>query len=155
MLDRNDQFFPVHRHANRDCEPYRSGPSRTWIKVKIRKHPSQLGQLMEPFNGPFARERGGVADETFARGRYIQRQSRAQRRLDRQLCLACASCVPPKTIKNIPLNDTGIIKFFSIIFVTLMISEGIHRHSRYLVQNLSRRFHLLLVVHTLAKSDCI
>jgi hypothetical protein len=34
MLDPNDQFFPVHRHADRYYAPYRSGPSETWIKVK-------------------------------------------------------------------------------------------------------------------------
>src|SRR5262245_65722870 len=40
MLDPNDQFYLVHRHANRDCAPYRSGPSRTWIKVKNPKAPA-------------------------------------------------------------------------------------------------------------------
>jgi hypothetical protein len=36
----NDQFFPVHRHANRYCAAYRSGPSKTWIKVKNPKAPA-------------------------------------------------------------------------------------------------------------------
>src|SRR4029450_11267200 len=64
MLDPNDQFFPVHRHANRYCAPYRSGPSKTWIKVKNPKAPAATraidGTFYEVFHRFFVPESGGA-----------------------------------------------------------------------------------------------
>jgi hypothetical protein len=67
---------------------------------------------------------GGGAYEIFARGRHIRRQSRAPKRLNRQLGLTCVVRTTEDDKISL-LNGTGAIKFLPTIRMRLRLYDAL------------------------------